>query len=155
MITYIQLIAKKLIYNVDRYYRINTMTENYNTYLNTMKEKIIIAESESIIALDMKMQLVKKGYKVPAISNSSEETLKLTKKVKPDIIITNVKTSGKMDGIDTIKKIRKKNNTPVLFITTQNDKDTIKRINEINNTRYLFKPFKSDELHAALNTFHN
>ncbi|MFC1668893.1 response regulator [Spirochaetota bacterium] len=131
------------------------MDENNLTYTSTMNERIIIAESESIIALDIKMQLVQMGYKVPAISNSSEETLKLIKKIKPDIIITNVKTSGKLDGIDTIKKIRKKNNTPVLFVTTYNDNETIERIKEIKNSNYLSKPFNPDDLHDALNTLHN
>ena len=72
------------------------------------KAKILIAEDEPIIGIDIQNTLQNKGYDVPAVIPSGEEAVRKAEELDPDLILMDITLSGKIDGIDAVKKIRER-----------------------------------------------
>ena len=118
-------------------------------------KKIVIVEDEVIIGLALKKQLEKLDYEVYDIISSAEDALDVLSSISLDLIFMDIKIEGKMDGIDLINTIRKKNVlTPVIFLTGNSDNKTVKRVEEVGSSAYLLvKPVTGDELRTALKLF--
>jgi DNA-binding LytR/AlgR family response regulator len=112
--------------------------------------KILIVEDELIIAEDMSMLLTEMGYEVLETAMDCEEALETLQSETPDLILLDVNLGGKKDGIDLAKEINERFQIPFIFTTSYSDGPTIERANEVNPTNYLVKPFKKEQLYAAI-----
>lgn len=118
---------------------------------------ILIVEDEILIADTIKRYLSKKGYNIVGIAISYEEALALIADTLPDIILLDIRLSGKKTGIDIAAYI--KNNgldIPYIFLTSQLDKNTLEAARETLPAGYLSKPIQKESLYATIEiTMHN
>lgn len=112
--------------------------------------EILIVEDEPIIAADLKRQLEKMGYAVLETLESGEEAIEFTRAIKPDLLIMDIQLSGNLDGIDTVNKIGKTHNIPVIFLTSNTDERTFSRARFSQPIAFLSKPFRATDLRHSI-----
>jgi two-component system, response regulator PdtaR len=118
---------------------------------------ILVVEDERITAEDIRTGLKLAGYHVPVIVSSGEEAVKQAGKIKPDLVLMDIKLEGEMDGIDAACEIRKLYDIPVIYLTAYSDDKTVQRAKLTEPSGFLVKghgiinkPFEESELHAAI-----
>ena len=116
------------------------------------KAKILIVEDECTIAKCLKIMLAQVGYCIVDIVASGEEAVAIALQTRPDLVLMDIKLSGKIDGITAFKQIRKSADIPVVFVTAYADKVFIDRAMLMNPSGYVVKPFKSATLLHAVET---
>lgn len=114
------------------------------------RAQILIAEDETIIALDIKAILEKIGYKVTAIVISGEKVLENVENGKPDLILMDISLSGKMDGIQAAQIITERYDIPVVYLTALADDETLERARVTGPFGYILKPFDERILHTTI-----
>lgn len=112
--------------------------------------RILIVEDKSIIAESLAATIEKAGYSIAGKATSGEDALTLIEKEMPDIILMDIHLSGKLDGIQTVEKLNKKNNIPVIYLTDFHDEETIKRAKHTHPSAYLLKPYQEKDLLIAI-----
>ena len=115
-----------------------------------MKKRILIAEDESIIAMDIKRIIEKEGYEVTSVAASAIDVIEKTEFHKPDLILMDIKLNGLLDGIEASKIISFKHKIPIIFVTALNNKETIQRIKSSGAFGFLLKPFNEQSLRDEL-----
>ncbi|MBL7884854.1 MAG: response regulator [Bacteroidia bacterium] len=115
-----------------------------------MKKKIVIVEDEAIVAMENKMNLTVAGFDVIACYSKGEDVLLHVNQMNPDLILMDIKLKGNYSGIDTVERMREKNNIPVLFVTGNSDNTTLQQLKVISNTSYLLKPVLTNDLIIAV-----
>lgn len=110
------------------------------------KAKIIIAEDEFIIAMDIQNILKRLGYFVSAIASSGEESIELASALLPDLILMDIKLRGRLDGISAAEEIYQRLGIPVIFISAYGEDSLQKQMNGSNDFKYIRKPFLEWEL---------
>lgn len=116
---------------------------------NPMK-KILIVEDERIIAMDIQLTLESLGYEVIGISDNGKDAIETAENHHPDLIFMDIKINGKLDGIDTAKKILQQDNPVIIFCTSFSDENTKKRANVIDYSAYIKKPFSNYQIKQLL-----
>ncbi len=117
-----------------------------------MKEiNILIVEDEIIIQIHISRTLKSFGFKNIYTARSSEEALRISSNKKIDILFSDIKIEGVIDGIDTAYTLQKLYSMPVIFITAYKDKEMLRRVSKIDTIGYLLKPYRVDELEALIN----
>ena len=111
--------------------------------------KIIIADDESIIRLDLKQMLEEAGHKVIAEATDGRQALDLTRKLYPDLVIMDVKMPN-MDGITAAGIIHEENLAPVLLLTAYSQQDVVEAASSSGVIAYLVKPIKEEQLFPAI-----
>lgn len=114
------------------------------------KIKIMIIEDEILIALDIKYCLEKLGYLVTKIVGDYKGCINSFLTNKPDIIISDIYLNDINNGIEIIKKIKKIENVPVIFLSSYSSDILIKETAYINADGYLIKPFHEKDLHSTI-----
>ncbi len=114
------------------------------------KPKIIIVEDEWIIANDIKANIEKLGYHVPAILASGEEAIEKAKSDRPDMFIMDIALQGNLDGTEAAKLISSHFDIPVVFLTAYTDRKVLKKVKETAAYGYLVKPFNEKELETTI-----
>lgn len=116
------------------------------------KVKILIVEDESIIALNLKENLVDLGYEPCGIAPNKCKTLSILEKgVVPDLILMDIYLKGPTTGIELAKELKiTMPFVPVVFLTANSELATIKKASEAFAYGYLLKPYKKSNLHAAI-----
>jgi CheY-like chemotaxis protein len=115
------------------------------------KIKILICEDETVIALDLKHTLIQMQFEVCAVVTKGEDMIKKFTEDCPDLIITDIKLKGKMDGIEAASVISESlRKVPILFLTGQSDELTYRQAMAVNPCNYLRKPFTEKSLHDAI-----
>lgn len=112
--------------------------------------KILIIEDEAIVALDIRSALEKLGFEVTDIASNYDEALSSVKRIKPDILLSDINLIGSKDGIEAVQDIQKLKNIPIIYLTAYSDDKTIQRAIQTNPIGYLLKPFKRDELKSTI-----
>ena len=112
--------------------------------------RILIVEDEGIIAGHIASRLVKTGYEVAGIAESSEEALAKTEELKPELILMDIRIKGAMDGIDTAAKLRERYDIPVIYLTAHTDQQTIDRAKLTGAFGFLTKPIHHTSLATAI-----
>jgi len=114
----------------------------------TEKVRILVAEDESLIRLDIVETLTEAGYEVVADAGDGEEALRLANEHEPDLAILDVKMP-KMDGISVAEKLQEFS-IPTVMLTSFSDTDLVKRASEAGAMAYVVKPFSSNDLLPAI-----
>ncbi|HEX9741094.1 MAG TPA: response regulator, partial [Ignavibacteriaceae bacterium] len=81
------------------------------------KPKILIAENENIIAIDIKNTLHRIGFEVLDIVSSGDEVLRRVREEVPDLILMDISLDGALDGIETAEVLSAKYDIPVIYLT--------------------------------------
>ena len=111
---------------------------------------IMIVEDEPIVAKDMETSLLHIGYAVCAAVSSGEEALEAAARFHPDLILMDIMLKGKLDGVETARRISAGLATPIIFLTAYSDENTINRAKETNAYGYLLKPFEEREVRSTI-----
>ncbi len=114
-----------------------------------MAVRVLVAEDEAIIRLDLKEILTEAGYEVVADVGRGDEALDLALRLEPDLAILDLKMPG-MDGLEVARSITAKRSTAVLVLTAFSQRDLVDQANEAGVMGYLVKPFQAEELIPAI-----
>jgi two-component system cell cycle sensor histidine kinase/response regulator CckA len=111
---------------------------------------ILIVEDEALVAADLGDRLREMGYPVAAELSSGEEALEKIASLRPDLILMDIVLDGDMDGIETARQVRRRWDTPVVFLTAHADNNTLRRARLTEPFGYVIKPFAEADLHATV-----
>ncbi|HEX2628754.1 MAG TPA: LytTR family transcriptional regulator DNA-binding domain-containing protein [Chitinophagaceae bacterium] len=115
-----------------------------------MTARILIAEDEFAIAMDIKIRLQKMEHEVVGIANHYEDIWTQLGEQKPDLVLMDINLGGSKSGIDAAKNIYSNFNTPVVFVTAFSDPATVEKAMETFPFGYVIKPFKDIDLSTAI-----
>ena len=113
--------------------------------------RILIAEDETIIRLDLREMLEKAGFDVCAEAKDGEEAVTLARTVEPDLVLLDVKMP-KLDGIDAARRILEERPVPIVMVTAYGEEELVSRAVEAGVFGYLVKPFRETDLLPAIAT---
>jgi AmiR/NasT family two-component response regulator len=111
--------------------------------------RLLIAEDEAIIRLDLKEMLEEEGYAVVGEAADGDAALRLAREQSPDLVIMDVKMPG-MDGLTAAGKIVDEQLGAVLILTAFSQRDLVQRAAEAGAMGYLVKPFQKSDLMPAI-----
>ena len=111
--------------------------------------RILIAEDEAIIRLDLKEMLEEEGIEVVGEAADGDAAVRLAGERNPDLVIMDIKMPG-MDGLSAAEQIIEKDLAAVLILTAFSGKDLVHRAAEAGAMAYLVKPFQKSDLMPAL-----
>lgn len=114
-------------------------------------KKVLIVEDEMIIALMIEKMIEQLGYRVLGKVTSGEEAIEFANRLKPDLILMDIRLQGKMDGIEAIHYIKEKVQTKVIYISGNTDNLYKQRVKETDCLGFLTKPITINELSQAIN----
>lgn len=115
------------------------------------KLRILIAEDETIIRLDLRSLLESSGFDVCGEARDGEEAVALAQQVAPDLAILDVKMP-KLDGIEAARQILEERPIPIVMLTAYGQDDLVARAVEAGVFGYLVKPFRESDLLPAIAT---
>lgn len=113
------------------------------------KLKILLADDEAILRLDLREMLCDAGHEVIGEAANGEEAVELARKLKPDFIIMDVKMPV-MDGLTAAKIITAENIAPVLLLTAYSQQDIVDKAKDAGVIAYLVKPVREEQLFPAM-----
>ena len=113
------------------------------------KLRIVIADDESIIRLDLKETLQRMGHQVVAEAGDGRTAVDLVRQFRPDLVVLDVKMP-EMDGVDAAKEISQEKLAPVLLLTAYSQKDLVQRAMDAGVFAYVVKPFTESDLLPAM-----
>jgi two-component system, response regulator PdtaR len=111
--------------------------------------KVLIAEDEAIIRLDLKEMLEEEGFSVVGEASDGEAAVRLAREETPDLVIMDVKMPG-MDGLTAAERIVAEELSAVLILTAFSQRDLVHRAAEAGAIGYLVKPFQKSDLVPAI-----
>jgi response regulator NasT len=111
--------------------------------------RILIAEDETIIRLDLRDILERAGFTVCAEVRDGEEAVELTRVEQPDLAILDVKMP-RLDGIDAARRILEERPIPIVMLTAYSQEELVSRAVEAGVFGYLVKPFREADLLPAI-----
>jgi response regulator NasT len=117
--------------------------------MSVTKARVVIAEDEAIVRLDLKEILEEEGYEVVGETGRGDEVVALVRQVKPDLAILDVKMPG-LDGISVARSLSEERLAAVLVLTAFSQRDLIEDAREAGALAYLVKPFQRSELVPAI-----
>lgn len=113
--------------------------------------RIIIAEDEALIAMELADRLRKLGYDVVGVTPTGAQTLVAVAEHEPDLLLLDINLAGEQSGIDVARDLRDRNVVlPVVFLTAFSGSQTLQEASALEPAGYLVKPFDERELHATL-----
>src|SRR2546421_10275167 len=113
--------------------------------------RILVAEDETIIRLDLRDLLERSGFEVCAEARDGEEAVRLARSERPDVAIMDVKMP-KLDGIEAARQILDDRPIPIVMLTAYGQDELVSRAVEAGVFGYLVKPFREQDLLPAIRT---
>jgi len=113
--------------------------------------RILVAEDETIIRLDLRDLLERAGFEVCAEARDGEEAVELARREQPDVAIMDVKMP-KLDGIEAARRILDERPIPIVMLTAYGQQELVARAVEAGVFGYLVKPFREQDLVPAIAT---
>jgi AmiR/NasT family two-component response regulator len=117
--------------------------------LDMSQTRVVIADDESIIRMDLKTLLEEMGSVVVGEAADGQKALELTRSLRPDVVIMDIKMPV-MDGLDAAKIIADEKIAPVVLLTAYSQKDLIERAKGAGVYAYLVKPFQESDILPAI-----
>jgi AmiR/NasT family two-component response regulator len=111
--------------------------------------RVLVADDESIIRLDLRETLRKMGHEVIGEAGDGRRAVELSRQLKPDLVILDIKMP-EMDGIDAAKVISTEKIAPVVLVTAYSQIDLVQRAQDAGVFGYVVKPFKESDLLPAV-----
>ena len=113
------------------------------------RKRVVIAEDEALIRMDLAEMLQEEGYDVVAEAGDGETAVKLAQEYRPDLVILDVKMPV-LDGISAAERIAGERVAPVLILTAFSQRELVERAREAGAMAYLVKPFSKSDLVPAV-----
>src|SRR5512143_2029846 len=113
--------------------------------------RVLVAEDETIIRLDLRELLERAGFEVCAEARDGEEAVALARSAEPDLALLDVKMP-KLDGIDAARQILDERPIPIVMVTAYGERELVSRAIEAGVFGYLVKPFRETDLLPAIAT---
>jgi response regulator NasT len=114
-----------------------------------MSIRVVIAEDEAIIRLDLRETLEEEGYEVIGEAGRGDVALELIRELKPDLAILDVKMPG-MDGLEVARMVGDEKICGVLVLTAFSQREIIEQARDAGALAYLVKPFQKSDLIPAI-----
>lgn len=111
--------------------------------------RIVIADDESLIRMNLKETLVGLGYLVVGEAGDGVSAINLARELRPDLVIMDIKMP-KLDGIKAAEMLTQERLAPVVLLTAYSDRDLVERAKDAGVVSYLVKPFREADLLPAL-----
>ncbi|WP_419841092.1 ANTAR domain-containing response regulator [Candidatus Poriferisodalis sp.] len=114
-----------------------------------MPKRVVIAEDEAIIRLDLREMLEDEGYVVVAETGRGDEAVELARRHRPEVCIFDIQMPGR-DGLDAAREVAGDRHSAVLILTAFSKRHLIAEARDAGVLSYLVKPFQRDELVSAI-----
>ncbi len=114
-----------------------------------VRRRVLIAEDEALIRMDLAEMLREEGYDVVGEASDGQEAVELAERHKPDLVIMDVKMPRR-DGIDAAAEIASKRIAPIVVLTAFSQRDLVERTRDAGAMAYLVKPFTISDLIPAI-----
>ncbi len=111
--------------------------------------RVLIAEDEALIRLDLAEMLAEEGYEVIAAVEDGELAVEKAEELRPDLVILDIKMP-KLDGIAAAERIASQRIAPVVMLTAFSQRDLVERARDAGAMAYLVKPFGKSDLVPAI-----
>jgi response regulator NasT len=111
--------------------------------------RVVIAEDEAIIRLDLKETLEEEGYDIVGETGRGDEAVRLVRELEPDLVILDIKMPG-LDGLSAARQITEERLAATLVLTAFSQRDLIEEARDAGALAYLVKPFQRSELIPAI-----
>jgi len=111
--------------------------------------RVVIAEDEAIIRLDLRETLEEEGYEVVGETGRGDQAVELVRELRPDLAILDIKMPG-MDGLEAARAISSERICGVLMLTAFSQRDIIEEARDAGALAYLLKPFQKSDLIPAI-----
>ncbi|MFN6551242.1 ANTAR domain-containing response regulator [Mycolicibacterium septicum] len=111
--------------------------------------RVLIAEDEALIRLDLAEMLREEGYEVIGEAGDGQEAVELAESLRPDLVIMDVKMPRR-DGIDAASEIASKRIAPIVILTAFSQRELVERARDAGAMAYLVKPFSITDLVPAI-----
>lgn len=119
------------------------------THVPPLTTRVVIAEDEALIRLDLKEMLEEEGYAVVGEAGDGQRAVELAREHRPDLVILDVKMPV-LDGISAAELIAKESIAPVLMLTAFSQRDLVERARDAGAMAYLVKPFSKSDVVPAI-----
>jgi two-component system, response regulator PdtaR len=116
---------------------------------NAPARRVVIAEDEALIRLDLAEMLGEEGYDVVGQAGDGEKAIVLAEELRPDLVVLDVKMP-KLDGISAAERIAEQRIAPVVILTAFSQRDLVERARDAGAMAYLVKPFTKSDLVPAI-----
>lgn len=113
------------------------------------KKRVIVAEDESLIRIDIVETLRDHGFEVIAEAADGEKAVALAEELRPDLVVMDVKMPL-MDGISAAEILTKRKIAPVVLLTAFSQRELVERASEAGALAYVVKPFTPNDLIPAI-----
>jgi len=113
--------------------------------------RILIAEDETIIRLDLRELLERSGFEICAEARDGEEAVELARSEQPDLALLDV-NMPRLDGIEAARRILEERPIPIVIVTAYGEQELVSRAVEAGVFGYLVKPFRETDLLPAIAT---
>jgi response regulator NasT len=112
-------------------------------------KRVVIAEDEALIRLDLKEMLEEEGFEVVAEAGDGEAAVALVEEHRPDLVVLDVKMP-RLDGISAAERIAASRLAPVVMLTAFSQRELVERAREAGAMAYVVKPFGKADLLPAV-----
>ena len=116
---------------------------------STAPRRVVVAEDEALIRLDLVEMLREEGYDVVGEAGDGQRAVELAAELKPDLVIMDVKMPRR-DGIDAASEIAERRIAPVVILTAFSQRELVERARDAGAMAYLVKPFSKSDLVPAI-----
>ncbi|MEU9847601.1 response regulator [Streptomyces sp. NPDC047985] len=124
-------------------------TDDDKSHVPPLTTRVVIAEDEALIRLDLKEMLEEEGYAVVGEAGDGQRAVELAREHRPDLVILDVKMPV-LDGISAAEKIAEESIAPVLMLTAFSQRDLVERARDAGAMAYLVKPFSKSDVVPAI-----
>ena len=111
---------------------------------------ILIVDDEIVIARELEARVTQLGHHVLHVAMTGSEAIGKALKLRPDLVLMDIRLKGDMDGIDAATELRRRCSVPVVFLTAFTDEKTLERAKLVEPLGFIVKPFTEQELKANL-----
>lgn len=125
------------------------MTEPARPSSGLSSRRVVIAEDEVLIRMDLAEMLTEAGYDVVGQAGDGARAIELAEELRPDLVILDVKMPV-LDGIAAAEAIAGKRIAPVVLLTAYSQRDLVERARDAGAMAYLVKPFSKSDLVPAI-----
>jgi two-component system, response regulator PdtaR len=116
--------------------------------------RIVVAEDETLIRLDLVEMLREQGYDVVGEASNGEQAVALAQELRPDVVIMDVKMPV-LDGLSAAEQIHEMDLCPVIMLTAFSQAELVERARDAGVMAYVVKPFTADDLRPAIEIAHS
>ncbi len=117
--------------------------------------KVLLVEDEGLVALYLKNILWENGFEKIILARNGEEAILKARDTDPDLVLMDIRLGRGINGIEAVKKINQKKNTPVIYITASTDEHTHREASATNPLAIISKPVEPEEIRDMIINYFN